>query len=391
MKKILLTGYYGQDNLGDDYIFYSLLDCLVEVQDFIELTVEVGNKYFDNALYESLVQNYKNIKIKYLNTASKTGKLRKLSKLTEVNYWIIGGGGLFASEDISRMKHMNTYLRIARLNNVKICMYGIDIDSLSKSGYINQWKKTIDLVDFIETRNSTCASGLQKISDDSHKIIPGVDLTQGFYTKEEKELSKSDLLNKYGVRQKYMIWALAMPWSKQELMTASINKRYKKLCSQFQHLLLHHKDIQHVFLPFFGGTDIDMIHDVIHNSGVNYIIIPQESSIGEKRYLFKFASGAVVMRFHGVQFALFHSTPFIAVSYSPKTSNILKELKLSNRYVELGIRSNSCFMKEFDIPDASWKNLEDRLDLKNDDIRSASDSLKMIAKDRQKYFIKWIE
>lgn len=32
MKNIYLSGYYGQNNLGDDYIFYSILDQLGDLK-----------------------------------------------------------------------------------------------------------------------------------------------------------------------------------------------------------------------------------------------------------------------------------------------------------------------------------------------------------------------
>ena len=31
MKRILLDGFYGQDNLGDDYILYSIVDSISEI------------------------------------------------------------------------------------------------------------------------------------------------------------------------------------------------------------------------------------------------------------------------------------------------------------------------------------------------------------------------
>lgn len=77
-----------------------------------------------------------------------------------------------------------------------------------------------------------------------------------------------------------------------------------------------------------------MIRDIVNGTDINYKVIELESPIGEKRLLFKYAKQAVVMRFHGVQFALYYGTSFRAVSYSPKTTDSLNELGLNDRYVE---------------------------------------------------------
>lgn len=52
MKRIYLTGYYGQNNLGDDYIFNAVLSNLGEMKDKIELNIEIGNKKFDSSIYD---------------------------------------------------------------------------------------------------------------------------------------------------------------------------------------------------------------------------------------------------------------------------------------------------------------------------------------------------
>ena len=110
-----------------------------------------------------------------------------------------------------------------------------------------------------------------------------------------------------------------------------------------------------------------------------------------KETFFKYAEEAVVMRFHGVQFALFYGTPFVAVSYSPKTTNVLKEFGLSGMYVEYGIRENSCFKEEFDISEEKWKKLINDMGSQKEAVESDSQKLKKIARDRKKFLLEWLK
>lgn len=391
MKKIYLTGYYGQNNLGDDYIFYSILDQLGDLKQEVELNVEIGNLNFDESVYNELVSKYRNVTIKYTYIDGLRGKINKVFSLVKASNWIVGGGGLFPTEDVAGLKHLNVYLRLASIFGTKICMYGIDIDSLRKPEYIEQWKKATSFVDFIVARNSYCAESLRGISHKAEKIIPGVDLTHGFYTEEERTFKRENLLMRHNLDEKYMMWAVAMPWNKNELQNPEIKKRYDRLCSQFRHLLLGLKDLQHVFLPYFSGTDIDMINDIVCNTDIHYQIIDCNCALGEKRLLFKYAEKAVVMRFHGVQFALFHGTPFIAISYSPKTTNILDELGLQNQYVEYGIRKESCFMREFDISDTDWEVIEQKCGYQRERIGAVSKELKKKANKQKDFLLQWLK
>lgn len=272
----------------------------------------------------------------------------------------------------------------------RVCLYGVDIDSLRKGAYIYEWRKLVHMVDFVETRNAVCARQLKEVTDDKNKIVPGVDLTHAFFTREEKTQIKDTLYKKYSLTEGYMIWAVAMPWSKEELENAGIKARYMRLCGQLQQLIRRYSACRHIFLPFFEGTDIVMIHDLLAGMQIDFKVIPSNCPLGEKRLLFQYAKRAVVMRFHGVQFALFHGTPFLAISYSPKTTNILNELGLRDLYVEFGIRSDSCFMREFDIADDEWKSWEDNMDTRTDDIKRASNKLKETAFERKKQLLNWL-
>lgn len=90
--KIYISGYYGQNNLGDDYIFYSILDQLGNLKESVNLNVEIGSNIFASKVYESLAKNYENITLKYTLIGNLLGKLNKVCSLIQTDYWIIGGG-----------------------------------------------------------------------------------------------------------------------------------------------------------------------------------------------------------------------------------------------------------------------------------------------------------
>lgn len=92
MKKIYLSGYYGQNNLGDDYIFYSILDQLSGLGNKIKLAVEIGRDAFDCETYRKLAEPYENITLRFTITTGLKGKLKKIFSIVKSDTWIVGGG-----------------------------------------------------------------------------------------------------------------------------------------------------------------------------------------------------------------------------------------------------------------------------------------------------------
>ena len=79
MKKIYLQGYYGQNNLGDDYLFYSIIDQFgSSINDYYEINVDTENILFDEKQYLNLILNYNNVKLKVTFTNGKIGKIKRI-------------------------------------------------------------------------------------------------------------------------------------------------------------------------------------------------------------------------------------------------------------------------------------------------------------------------
>jgi len=343
MKKVLIKGYYGYENLGDDFILYTLLDTLSSVGKFDVTVVSAGDKYTE------LFNGFPN-----LNCSVMTKKWRKFSKIKELirnDYWIIGGGGLFPSESSADFNSLLSEIKLARFFHTKVCIYGIDINSITKKENKKIWKEISQCVEFIVCRNRRTYNLLKEI--DCKNIIKSSDITFSVETPIEKE-NNTECLKKINCeQQKYILWAIPMPWFNNEYKEEVHGERYKKLVTDIQKAANQecNKELKHVFLPFYYDMDMKIISDIVKGIDGEYVICDKakELTIEEKRQLFKFAKACVSMRFHGVMFSLYHQTPVAIISYSNKTSDVIKEYGLQGDLIEYGIRPNADFYSEFDL------------------------------------------
>ena len=148
----------------------------------------------------------------------------------------------------------------------------------------------------------------------------------------------------------YNIWALAMPYTNEELKQVKYKKKYDKMVKSMSKIINMEKDSLNIFIPFFIERDSILIKDISKFLNINYIIYNiNYDNRKDVRSLFKNASKIICMRYHSILFSIFSNAKFIAVSYSPKLTRVLLENDITNNYVEMGIRKSEFFYKEFDI------------------------------------------
>ena len=343
MKKVLIKGYYGYENLGDDFILYTILSTLNSIGKFDVTVVSSGDTY------EGIFNLFSNLRCHTMRKPWK--KFTKLYEIVKADYWIIGGGGLFPSETSANYKSLCSEIMLAKKCHTKTCMYGIDINSISKPENKDIWKKISVLTDFIVCRNQRTYQMLSDLG--CANIIRSSDITFSVESNVEKTDDMS-CLEKIGCKKdKYVLWAIPMPWFDNEYKDEIHGERYRKLVHDIQRVANSEtcSELKHVFLPFYYNMDMKIIGDIVKGIHGEYVVCDKNKqlSIDEKRMLFKLAKACVCMRFHGSMFALYQCTPLVAISYSNKTSDVIKEYGLERDMIEYGIRNNADFYSEFDL------------------------------------------
>lgn len=374
MKRILLDGFYGQDNLGDDYILYSIVDSISNTEcSCIDIICEENYKGYD-----WLYAEYPGIKF----TQTKMQHTKEFFK--NIDGWIIGGGGLFPQENTKWLLKKLMLIQFAKLCGVKVIIYGVEINPVKRKINLKIWDIIRKSCDFVSLRNSASKSNFKKLDN----VQSYSDVTFALKTKAEKE---EDFLESHSELVKpYNVWALAMPWSTEELMQEHYKKRYDILIMQIVKVI-NDNEIMPVFVPFYAGNDNKMIRDIAEKLNKNYVICDDEKYlIEERRKIFMYAKKCFCMRYHSVLFALYNSKNFTAISYSPKTSELLKECGLYDYCIEFGIRSSNFFYKEFDMDEKRFQMLAQN-SINPEKLKEVSDILKKKAELGKKQLRDWID
>lgn len=370
--RAVVEGLYGVQNLGDDYLLCSIIQTLSKVKDIKNITVICSGGMIDE-----IVNLFPMIKINIINREpSKSIIYRIIRKIKTAfafsfnDVYIFGGGGLFpVDEPRYYMERYQKLLQAKKLGTRKIVVYGVDICGMKDDKSKIIWREIADITDYLNFRNQYSAVLVNECLADA-KATYASDISFSYtspYEKNENDITH--LLETLDLQKgQYIIWALAMPWNNEELKQAKIKARYDKLVGQIAKICNRYKDTGYinVFLPFFHASDCNLIDDVKRKLNTRYLVLGEHQiPLEAKRALFKYARACVSMRFHGIAFSLYHGLPVAAISYAPKSTQLMYENNLNEYCTEFGIRSISCFFREFDINEEQLVKICDKAILEN--------------------------
>lgn len=307
MHRIVISGYYGFNNIGDESILRAVVDNLREKLGDIEITVLSQNP--------SLTSEKFNVKSVYrMNIKQVMGVIKSADLL------ISGGGSLL--QDSTSKKSIAYYLGIiwiALLLRKKVFIYSQGIGPIGSKFNRMLVKKTLNRLNYIVVRDEQSKELLCEIGVKPFNIYVTADPV--IRVKKASLDIGQDILKKAG-------------FAKQpNKMTVGIALRGLKLKSNFideiceaAEQIIDKYNAQVVFIPFHFNEDmqaIQAIENKLENRATyiknKYLTEEMLSIIGNMDVL-------VGVRLHSLIHAAIMDVPMIAISYDPKINSFMHML-----------------------------------------------------------------
>lgn len=289
---IVLSGYYGFDNVGDEAILYSIIKAFRKLQPNINITVLSNNPEQTAKTYN--VQSINRWSFKDVSAV-----------LKEADGLVSGGGSLL--QDKTGLKSIPYYtgiMRIAKNHKTPVFIYAQGM------GPIDRWiskllvKNSLNKVDEITIRDEASKQLLENIGvKKPMKIVP--DPVIGLSGND----FKSSWLNTQSFKDKPFVSVSVRDWPSAVPFMEKIAQSLDLLAQNGQTI---------VFIPMHGHHDEKASQSVAQLMKEKSIIAPGELSIEEKIAVIGQSHLLIGMRLHSLIFASIQYTPFIGISYDPK-------------------------------------------------------------------------
>ena len=306
MHKILLSGYYGYNNAGDEAILKSIIGNIKTIDESAKITVLSDNIEFSKAKYG-------------INAVKRFNPFHLLSAIIDCDILISGGGTLFQDKTSTRsLVYYTSVINTAKLLGKKVMIYANGIGPLRKPSNIKRVKRAIENADIITLRDKEALNAVLSMNIKGKEIYMTTDPV--FSLKENSVKVAENLLSNHSIYAgENFVVVSVRSWDNDD----EISGVFAKACDYIN--AKYGKKI--VFLPLQYPNDINAIENVTKKMKKSCTII-KDITPQDMMSIIKKSSYVFAMRLHALIFAANVGTPMISYSYDDKVENLMKQIKM---------------------------------------------------------------
>lgn len=311
MKTVVISGYYGYDNIGDEALLQAIVEPLRELVPEARIIV-------------LSVQPAKTARQYKVEAEDRFSPLRIFSALRKADLLISGGGSLL--QDVTGPFTIPYYLSIvamAKLLGKPVMFYAQGVGPVNRRFNKALVRLIADRADIITLRDEESKHILEQLGVRRPPIIVTADPVFGLagaVMQAEANRESAELLREFGLNKgsRPVVAVAAREW--QDL------SGYKTaLAAACDHLAAGGWDV--VLLPMQFPADLKTCKEICELMRQPAKIVDRHPSANELLILTKEFDLLIGMRLHALIFAAANQVPHIGLSYDPKVRQFMEQIK----------------------------------------------------------------
>lgn len=302
--KVVISGYYGFDNLGDELILHVLIEQLKKRN--LDIIVLSNNP-------AKTEQQYR------VKAISRTSPIQIIQTMSQSHLFISGGGGLFqdATGPMSTV-YYGGLIALARFLELPVCFLGQGLGPLNRSFSKTVTQKALSYCSMITVRDEASANLVEElIGTRPHLVMDPVWLLE---LPEQKRSFSEDAPWKVGISLR--------PWEAlNEGRIDALAHCLAKLSAKST------RPMQFVLLPFQTEQDkpvLTLFEEKLKALGIENCQMANESQLLEVIPQCHMLFG---MRFHSIILAILADVAVYGLIYDPKVEQLLEMLGLQGTQI----------------------------------------------------------
>lgn len=332
-NKLLISGYYGFNNIGDESILRAVVDNLKEKLDQIEITV--------------LSQDPVSTKEKYgVNAVNRRSIVEIIKAIKKCDILISGGGSLL--QDVTSKRTIFYYLFImwaARILGKKVLIYSQGIGPINSNFNRKITYKTLNRTDGIVVRDDASKELLVEIGIAADKVVVTADPV--LRIKPAPLETGKIILEKEGFIKNPQ--KITVGFAIRERKTDS--KFVEQLCIAMNRLIQEYQ-VEIVLIPFHYSEDMGVITEIEKRLENKVSVIRHKYLTNEMLSIIGNMDFLVGVRLHALIHAAIMEVPMVAISYDPKINSFMHSIGLK-AMCSIYDFDQEYFIEEFE---KTWKN-----------------------------------
>ncbi len=302
---VVISGYYGFKNHGDDVLLASITQNLKELKPDIKITV--------------LSKRPNDTKRDYNVNSVNRFNIPKIMKLFRNTNMLLSGGGTLI-QDLTSTQSLVYYLYIinsAVKKHMKIMLYANGIGPIKEKNAARA-RGILQNVDLITLRDEVSHKELQKLGVDKPHIKVTADPAFGIKN-HDPEKSRL-LLEKLGLKNKKYFCVSLRSWS-------FLGAEFEPVIRDFCDYITEKYGYTAIFIPMQPLKDEEISKRILSGLKSPGVYIESGYSLSEILGVMEGGEFVIAMRLHAIIYAFLSLTPVIGLVYDPKVLGLMQNFK----------------------------------------------------------------
>lgn len=351
-KEILISGYYGFKNSGDDALLKAIIRDLKSFKESPNIVVLSANP-------KETMSDYR---VKAISRISPVSILRHMNNAE----MLISGGGTLI-QDRTSTKSLWYYLTIISLalrKNLKVMLYSNGIGPLEKKKNVRRTQKILERADLITLRDECSYETLRELGIKNEKVAvtadPALDLQIA-----DKDRGERILINEGIDTSKKILGVSVRRWQN---LDDNFEAEIAKACDYAYEKYGYYT----VFLPMQSSRDMTISQNVRRRMRSSSSIIKRRYNVEDMISIMSCFDLCVGMRLHTLIYAAINAVPLIGLVYDPKISSFMQYTH-QNHFITVEELTGDKLKKQLDSCIADYdsikKDLEENYSILRDKAR----------------------
>ena len=309
MSEIVISGYYGFGNAGDEAMLAAMVEVLTELQSDVKITVISGNP-------EETRKRHGVSSVYRLNYPEIARRLAKSQLL------ISGGGSLL--QDVTSERSLYYYLSImmlAKQLGTPVMLYAQGIGPVRGELARGIMRYIGNMVDLITVRDTGSQEELKRLQVTKPPIYVTADPVLAMH-QVDKQVGRT-ILHKAGVSGSAPLIGISVrewkDWG-----------HYKQVLASVADQLAVEFGARIVFLPMQWPEDVAVSRKIASRTTQGAVVLSEEYTTSELLSLVGNLDMLIGIRLHALIFAAVMHVPMVGISYDPKIERFLETLGKHN-------------------------------------------------------------
>lgn len=304
MYDVLISGFYGFSNSGDDAILLGMTEELKKLNPHLKIAVLSKTPQKTEEIYG-------------VDAISRLNFFKVIKVMRRTRLFVSGGGSLI--QDVTSTRSLLYYLgliRLAQKLGVKVMLYANGIGPIKEEKNRKLCKKILDEVALITLREPMSKEEIESLGVTKPRVEVTADPAM---TLEEITGEKAtQLLDQIGIdRNRPLITLSVRPWGDQI-------ERYTGVLAEVADVIAEKYNAQILLAPLQLSQDLEVCRRVAEKMKKQGLVLDKQYHIKELLAIIKQSDIIIGMRLHALIYAVSMNVPIVGIVYDPKVEGLLQ-------------------------------------------------------------------